>query len=128
MVKIELPIHYTLDFKSKKSKKFLVGLNWYRNAHYRLNNVVKQHYHDLVKEKIGSNKFKKVRIEYNVYVARGGTDGPNVRSVIEKYFLDGLVESGAIKDDSIEYVLGDSSNYYLDRDNPRIEIIITETN
>lgn len=123
---ITLPIHYEQTFKTKKSKTFLVGLNWYRNAHYRLNNIVKSRYHDLTREAIGKSKFGKIRLIYRVYVARNGTDGTNIRSVIEKFFLDGLVECGAIKDDSIAYVLGDESHYFIDRENPRIEIDIIE--
>lgn len=125
-VTITLPIHYTQDFKTKKAKTFLVGLNWYRNAHYRLSNIVKSHYHDLTKEAIGNNKFNKVEIEYRVYVARHGTDGPNVRSIIEKFFLDGLVECKALHDDNTDYVVADRSYYFIDSENPRIEITILE--
>lgn len=126
-MKITLPIHYEQKFKTKKSKKFLVGLNWYRNAHHRVSNTVKHYYHELVTEAIGNKKFKKIRLEYDVYVARNGTDGHNIRSVIEKFFLDGLVESGAIEDDNTqEYVMRDSTRYYVDKENPRIEINIIE--
>ncbi len=61
-------------------------------------------------------------------MARTGTDGHNIRSVIEKFFLDGLVECGAIKDDSTpKFVVGDyGTSYYMDKDNPRIEITIEE--
>jgi len=128
MVTITLPIYYTQDYKTKKSKTFLVGLNWYRNAHHRFSNIVKIHYHELVLQAIGDNKFKKIKLLYRVYVGRKNIDGSNIRSVIEKFFLDGLVESGAIQDDSIEYVVGDSSEYYIDKENPRIEITIIEIN
>lgn len=119
-----LPIYYSLDFKTKPSKVFLVGLNWYRNAHYLLNNKVKHKYHELTKQLIGNNKFDKIRLHYKVFAKRNGTDGHNIRSIIEKYFLDGLVSCGAIEDDSIQFVLGDSSEYFIDPDNPRIEITI----
>ena len=126
MTKITLPIYYDQEFKTKPSKRFLVGMNWYRNAHYLLSNKVKDHYHDLVKEAIQDIKFEKVSLEYTVYVSRKNTDGHNIRSVIEKFFLDGLVSAGALPDDSIDYVVGDSSKYLLDKDNPRVEIIIKE--
>lgn len=75
---------------------------------------------------MGKAKFNKIKLIYRVYAARNGTDGHNIRAVIEKFFMDGLVECGAIKDDSIAYVLGDTSEYYIDRDNPRIDIEIIE--
>lgn len=124
---ITLPIHYTQEFKTKKSKTFLVGLNWYRNAHHRISNTVKHHYHELVAEQIKDKKFNKIRLHYRVYVARNGTDGHNIRSVIEKFFLDGLVDHGSIADDNTqEYVMGDTTEYFIDKDFPRIEIEIIE--
>lgn len=87
-------------------------------------NEVKKAYHKLVWEQIGERKWNKIRVKYTVHVLRMGTDGPNVRSVIEKFFLDGLVDCGAIPDDNFAYVIGDSSEYYQDKKNPRIEITI----
>ena len=38
MIIIELPIYYTFTKKTKKDNKVLVGMNWYRNAHFRNSN------------------------------------------------------------------------------------------
>lgn len=122
MTKFTLPIYYTQKFKTKKDKTFLVGLNWYRNAHYMLNNKVKKHYHDLVSEQSGGEKFDKIVVKFKIYAKRRGTDGHNIRSIVEKYFLDGLVENGIIPDDNIDHVLGTASVFYVDKDNPRCEI------
>lgn len=97
-------------------------MNWYRNAHFILSNKVKSHYHELVSKAIKENKFKKISPRYTIYVGRKNTDGPNIRALIEKFFLDGLVKSGAIEDDSINFVISDSSVYLLDKENPRAEI------
>lgn len=126
MTTITLPIHYTQTFKTKKSKTFLVGMNWYRNAHFLVTSKVKNDYHDMVSKQLKNLTFDKIRLKYHVYVGRRNTDGHNIRAVIEKFFLDGLVECGAIKDDSIDYVVGDTSEYFLDKENPRIEIFIEE--
>lgn len=126
MTTITLPIHYTQTFKTKKPKTILVGMNWYRNAHFLVSNKVKSHYHEMVWDILPRQKFTKVRLEYRVFVGRRNTDGHNIRSVIEKFFLDSLVEGGYIADDSIDFVVGDTSSYYLDKDNPRIEISIIE--
>jgi len=92
-----------------------------------LSNKVKAHYHELVKQQIGDKKFKKVFIYYYVYAGRRGTDGHNIRAVMEKFICDGLVECGALEDDSIEFLIGDSSTYFIDKENPRIDIIIKES-
>lgn len=126
MTKLTFPIYYTQVFKTKKDKKLLVGLNNYRNWHHYLSNAIKVYYHELTKEKIGKNTFTKVRMHYRVYVARGGTDGPNIRSIMEKFILDGLVECGALQDDSIEFLKGDTSEYFTDKENPRFEVDIEE--
>jgi len=103
MIKLTFPIYYTQEFKTKKPKTFLLGLNWYRNS-----------------------KFTKIRIIYKVYAGRNGTDGHNIRAVMEKFICDGLVECGALPDDSIEYLRGDESYYFISKENPRIEVEIEQ--
>lgn len=126
MTKFVLPIYYTQKFKTKKDKTFLVGLNWYRNAHYMINNKVKKYYHELVEEQSDGKSFDRIVVKYRIYAKRNGTDGHNIRSIIEKYFLDGLVECGIIEDDDTEHVLGSASEFYIDKDNPRCEIELIE--
>ncbi len=123
-MKIILPIHYEITYKKKNPKKILVWLNWYRNAHYHINDKVKKHYHDLIKLQLDDIKLDTITPEYKVYVWNKLTDWPNVRAVIEKYFLDALVENWVIKNDTCDYVIWDSSYYYIDKGYPRIEITI----
>lgn len=123
---VTLPIYYDFTYATKKSKRILVGFNWYRNAHHRVSNSVKIHYHKLTERVVGDAKFKRIKLVYNVYAGRNGTDGHNIRAVIEKFFMDGLVNCGAIEDDDISHVIGDESHYYIDKNNPRIEIEIIE--
>ena len=130
MIRIKVPIYYTQHFKTKKDKNILVGLNWFRNAHYTINNQVKKHYHSLVYSQIlskynGIHLDGPVHVHYDVFVKNKKTDGPNVRSVIEKYVLDGLVEAEAIEEDNVTILVSDSSTYAIDKDNPRVEITIT---
>jgi len=124
MIKLTFPIYYVQEFKTKPSKTFLVGLNWYRNAHHMLSNKVKAHYHELVLEQVLGRRFGKVKLHYKVYAGRNGTDGHNIRAVMEKFICDGLVECGALEDDSIEFLKGDTSEYFIDKLNPRIEVEI----
>lgn len=124
-MKLILPIHYNIEYKTKKDKKVLVGLNWYRNCHHHLSNKVKQYYHSLVKEQVTANdKFDTIKPHYNVYLWNKLTDWPNVRAIMEKFVLDGLVEAWVIVNDTVDIVLWDSSSYFIDKVNPRIEIEI----
>ncbi len=122
-----VPIYYKQFFKTKPYKIFLLGLNWYRNAHHHLSNKVKIAYHKLVAEAVGDIKFeKRVSVHYKIFMERKGVDGHNVRSVIEKFVLDGLVQCGAIEDDNTQIVIADTSEYFMNPGNPRAEITITE--
>ncbi len=125
-MKIVLPIHYTIDYKTKKSKKILVWMNAYRNWHFHLSNKIKKYYYDLISEQLEWNKelYEWIKPTYTVYVWNKLTDWGNVRSVIEKFFLDTLVEKWIIKNDTCDYVIWDSSEYFIDKSNPRIEIEI----
>ena len=125
-MKLTLPIHYKQEFKTKKPKNWLVGLNAYRNWHFFLSNDIKKHYYELVKNQYNGEKFKKVHVDYKVFVGRKNCDGHNVRSILEKLALDALVACGAIVDDSLDYVISTSSEFYLDSKNPRIEITVKE--
>lgn len=94
--------------------------------HYHLKNKIKKYYHILVKDALQwkGEPIGRVRIHYDIYVKNRKTDGANVRSQIEKFVCDGMVEAGLLKDDTIDYVIGDSSAYYIDKNNPRAEITI----
>ena len=123
MIKITVPIYYEVEYKTKPNKTILVGLNWYRNVHFHLNNKVKHFYHNLIIAELGKLKIETpCRPHFNVFLKRKGTDGHNVRSIIEKYVLDGLVECGAIPDDTPEYIQSGSWECSYDKENPRCEI------
>ena len=111
-----------------KKKKVLLGLNWYRNAHFRQLSKVKNTFTLLAINELRKYRktFTLAHIEYRIYLKRKGTDGGNVRSVIEKFFLDSLVKSRLIKDDSVDFVISDNSEYFYDKSNPRVEITIYE--
>ena len=84
MISLELPIYYTFTKKTKKDNKVLVGMNWYRNAHFRSSNQVKQHYHKLIYSKVTqSQKLKdKYMVSYMLYPSNSSCDLMNVVSVI----------------------------------------------
>ena len=134
-ITITVPIYYK-DYVLRARKNPLLGLNWYTAASntfrkggktttgaagvkIRFHQMILDNKDEILKESRGwdSNHLNGFHVHYNVYAKRLGTDGSNIRSVIEKFALDGLQEAGLIDND--KYVYSTSSNFYLDRENPR---------
>ena len=131
MISLELPIYYTFTKKTKKDNKVLVGMNWYRNAHFRNSNQVKQHYHKLIYSKVTqSQKLKdKYMVSYMLYPSNSNCDLMNVVSVIDKFLNDALQDCGVIVNDNIKFYKHMIATVKeVDKLNPRIEIIVEEMN
>ena len=129
MIKLELPIYHTFQRKTKKDTKILVGMNWYRNAHFRNNNEVKQYYHKLIHSKVTqSQKIKdKYMISYMLYPSNANCDLMNVVSVIDKFLNDALQDCGVVVNDNIKFYKSMTAGVKeIDKYNPRIEIKIIE--
>jgi|TARA_Y100000114_G_C11743652_1_gene320401 hypothetical protein len=122
MVTLTLP----LEVFYTKNKKFILNLNNYRNAHYRVLSSAKKTYSDNLVEEIEKwNDIPRfdnpVDLEY-VYYAKSNrrVDVSNPCSIIDKFTCDALVRVGILEDDSskqiksITYVYGG-----VDKDNPR---------
>ena len=125
---LQLPIYYTEHFKTKPSKTFLVGINWFRNAHHFAQNNVKQHYHQLVADQLlNPVSFNKFIIDYRLYYKSPVCDPSNIIALIEKFTLDALKLNNIIPDDNVNYHLGSSYSVVAkDTINPRVEITIKE--
>lgn len=128
MIQITLPIYYTQEFKTKDNKTFLVGMNWYRNAHHHITNKVKKHYHELVAKALENNDTKvpnKYILGIRIFYKNPNSDGSNIASLMEKFILDAIQECGIVQDDSFKFHIGtDWVAGTLDKENPRAEIII----
>ena len=125
---LQLPIYYTEHFKTKPSKTFLVGINWFRNAHHFAQNNIKQHYHQLVANQLlNPVSFNKFIIDYRLYYKSPVCDPSNIIALIEKFTLDALKLNNIIPDDNVNYHLGSSYSVVAkDTINPRVEITIKE--
>ena len=142
MLKIEMPIYYK-DYIPRARKDKLLGLNWYTQASNTFSKNgktttgvagVKKIIHQLIIDNADkilaeSDNWDPTHTEngfhahYRVYAKRLGSDGHNIRSCMEKMILDGLEDAGLIDND--KYVYTTSSEFYLNRTNPRIEVEIT---
>lgn len=126
LITFEVPIYYN----ATKAKRVMVGMNWYRNAHYATINKCKKYYADIVTTLINNESFidGEVIVEYDIYLKRKGSDGGNVMAVISKFILDGLVKSKLIPDDNAKIVVKEVGYYSYDKSNPRCEVTVKKLN
>jgi len=129
-IKLVLPYHYIQKFKTKKDKKIMVALNWYRNVNFFLNNQIKKYYYELVREQMASFKYDRLqlyRIDYKLYYSNKRSDMMNVIAVIDKYLQDALQKVELVEEDNVEHCK--EINCIVagrDNENPRVEIEISE--
>ena len=113
-------------------KKFALNLNVYRNAHYQVLNKAKI----IFKNQLFQNypeiqEIKAHQVEIGYYIERCDKrvfDTMNIISIVDKFFLDALVESGCIPDDNYKYVrykVIQTSAYPVKMPNKKIHIFCT---
>jgi len=126
---ISMPLYF--DIGVKKIKRHYINLNNYRNWHFQVSNKLKHMYKERAGEIIKGLKFDNpIKIKFVLWKKdkRKG-DRANPLCIHEKFFCDALTEFGCIPDDEDEYIV--SSHYYtggIDREDPRVDIIIQEIN
>ena len=115
-----------LWMKTRTGRDNCLNLNWYRNAHFHKLNKAKKAYKAIMKESIiALPGYDKVTIHYKYYL-RQKCDMGNVHSIVEKFFLDALVEFGKLPDDNCEIVSSDSKEFAgYNREDPHCVIEIT---
>jgi len=128
-MKIISPIYVILPRKTKKNKKIALNLNVYRNLCFQVNNQVKVIYNAEMFGQLSRLSFKnKIDLELVLYKpSKRKIDRSNILCIVEKFFCDALTRAGCITDDNDEHIR--STKYRtggVDKDNPRVEIFITE--
>ena len=127
--KIISPLFVTLPRKTVKDKRIALNMNTYRNLHHRISNDAKKAYSDALREQLKDLSIQTpVEVTYKVYKAsKRRLDKMNVISVVSKFLLDSITEYGCWEDDNDDYVKTETIlPTELDRENPRVEIIIKE--
>lgn len=112
----------------------LPGLNQYQYAcrsHFSKGAQMKKQYITMVSAYIyqqlrNVHITKKVKIEYNWYEPNRKRDLDNISSFGRKVIQDALVDNNILENDGWNNVIGFSDTFFIDSDNPRIEVIITE--
>ena len=113
-----------------RNEDFILNLNNYRNAHYRVLSKAKTNYTaDILWRLQGKAKlhFKRARLDYVYYHgSKHGVDVSNPCSIIDKFTCDALVKHGVFTDDTADIVCGVSYSFGgIDKANPRCELTIT---
>ena len=127
--KIISPLFVTLPRKTVKDKRIALNMNTYRNLHHRISNDAKKAYSEALREQLeGLSIQTPVEVTYKVFKAsKRRLDKMNVISVVSKFLLDSITEYGCWEDDNDHYVKTETIlPTELDRENPRVEIIIKE--
>lgn len=127
--KIISPLFVTLPRKTVKDKRIALNMNTYRNLHHRISNDAKKAYSEALREQLeGLSIQTHVEVTYKVYKgSKRRLDKMNVVSVVSKFLLDSITEYGCWEDDNDDYVKKETiMPTELDRENPRVEIIIKE--
>lgn len=65
-------------------------------------------------------------IDFIWYVPNLKKDPDNIAATGRKFILDGLVKAGVLKGDGMKYIKGFSDRFEVDRENIRVEVIISE--
>ena len=123
------PLFVTLPRKTVKDKRIALNMNTYRNLHHRISNGAKKAYSEALREKLKDLSIQTpVEVTYKVYKAsKRRLDKMNVISVVSKFLLDSITDYGCWEDDNDDYVKTETIlPTELDRENPRVEIIIKE--
>ena len=126
LLKLDLPLSVMVS----KKKKFILNMNQYRNLHFRVLAQAKRLYSKIVLKLILAEQTViqdyPLEVEYKYYHGNNRRhDIMNIISVIDKFTMDSIVDSGIIEDDNTtiikRYVIEAMG---VDKDNPRAEIRI----
>ena len=122
---ISLPLEVYISPK----KKFILNLNNYRNAHFRVLAKAKKIYtENLLWELKTAPKFEMVSLRYRYYHHnKGKIDISNPCSIIDKFACDALVKAGVLPEDNYNHVVRVVYEWGgVDKENPRCELSIIE--
>lgn len=129
VAKLISPLYVVLPRKTKADIKWYLNQNKYRNTHFQILNQTKVIYADFMAPQIeGLPSYNRIALELHIYASNKRLfDIDNIASVHTKYVLDCLVRAGKLEDDNYLYV-PQTHTYFegIDKDNPRVEIIIKE--
>lgn len=128
--RMNMEYHFTV-------KGTLPGLNDYLKAErsfskkHSCGNDMKQQYQMVISNAIRTQLKRleiknPVRIEYRFYEPNRKRDLDNIAGVAHKFIQDALVKCKVLENDGWNNITGFSDHFYIDRQNPRIDVTIIE--
>lgn len=120
---------FIIDGRFPSMNEFIAKMNKNRYA----GNSMKQKYQQIAQDSIVEQLRaiminRKVIIEYRFYEKNKKRDLDNISSFAHKVIQDALVRVGTLSDDGWNNIVGYKDFFYIDKENPRIEVIIYELN
>tara|TARA_R110002049_G_scaffold250087_1_gene424412 strand:- start:348 stop:746 length:399 start_codon:yes stop_codon:yes gene_type:complete len=117
-----------LFIANRSNKRRWLTMNNYRNWHYQVSNDIKRKFKSNISHKLDFRFDGKIRIEYFYFAPDNRTrDLMNVISVVDKFFQDVMVENDCIISDDLSTVVEVNSCYMgVDKQNPRLDVMITK--
>jgi hypothetical protein len=107
--KFILPLAVYLPRKTKEDRKIMLNMNIYRNLHHSVNHQIKKLFTpELLNGQLRTELLKDPRPVKISYVVEKKTkrkfDTMNIVSIVDKFFLDWMVENNYLEDDSFKHV------------------------
>lgn len=101
------------------------------NKNPKAGNRMKQQYQMIINDKIRLQLKcltiqKPVILHYYFYEPRKGRDRSNIFAVAAKFIEDSLQVCGVLSDDGWDSVINFTHDFFIDKKNPRIEVVIEE--
>ena len=128
---ITLPVYYTQVLKTKADRTFLVGMNWYRNAHHHIKNQVKTWFTDEILRQLRNLDAQPIVGTYEIAIVYHYksvvSDLGNVCGLASKHANDAFEKYGLIQNDNVKFCKKEA--YYVgdyDKENPRVEIYVRQ--
>ena len=117
-IPLELPTMNEMIAAAKKGRR---GYQPYSVMKKEYTNLCAMYTKKVIKKPIDNPIF----LEITWYCKNKRKDMDNVASA-KKFILDGLQQAGAIKNDGWKEISGWTEKFEIDKNNPRVEIIINE--
>ena len=81
----------------------------------------------IIRKSLKATKLQEpIRLSYKYYEPNEDRDLDNICSFAHKVIQDALVQTQSIEDDGWKNIKGFSDEFFIDKDNPRIEVTIVE--
>lgn len=107
----------------------LTDLNTYINAERRNRflgaKIKKENTEDVISQTMNVKRVNKYPVSIKIkWYSKDQRKDPDNIAFSKKYILDGLVENGILENDGQKQIKGFSDEFFIDNNNPRIEIEI----